>query len=154
MNKHEVKTVKQEAQRFSKDVTVIAADEGALKLELPFLNVELRPLYFFAAKRKGSKKFSLLIPVESTGLLAVNSTLVRLQPILKTYGLLISQEAVIMEESNLPLNKRISNFSQALIAIDGIRRLWKAEYEIRRQDGTESEAVKSTSNSTNDRPSR
>lgn len=153
MNKHEEKTVKQESQRFSKDIVITQAGAHSLKLELPFMSVDLKPLYFFVSKRKDSKKFSLLIPVESTGLVAVNDTLARLQPMLETYGLLLSQEAVIMEESHISLHKRISNMTQALIAIDGIRRLWKVEYETRRIDVTESKGSQSTSHSPDDRPS-
>lgn len=148
MNKHEIQTIKQEAQRFTKGIKIIPADESAIKLELPYTNEGGEALYFFVAKRKGAKKFSLLVPVVSVGLVDLPSTLAILQPFLKTYGLLLSQEATIMEESNLPLNVRFKNMAQTVIGIDGICRLWKVQYG--RQNASESKDPQPTSNSSND----
>lgn len=131
MTKKEIRTVKQEAERFMKGIIFFEAEPDGLRLNLPFKDKRDVNIYFYVAKRKGSKKFSLLMPVESTGLLAVNSTLALLQPVLTTYGLLLSQTAVIMEESSLSLHIRIQNMAQALIAIDGICRLWQAENDRR-----------------------
>src|SRR5208337_394947 len=131
MTKKEIRTVKQEAERFMKGIIFFEAEPDGLRLNLPFKDKRDVNIYFYVAKRKGSKKFSLLMPVESTGLLAANSTLALLQPVLATYGLLLSQTAVIMEESFLSLHIRIRNMAQALIAIDGICRLWQAENDRR-----------------------
>lgn len=79
----------------------------------------------FVGKPKHSNKFLLLIPVESTGILAVDSTLAILQRVAATYGVMLTQEAVLREESQNPLHERISNMTQLLIGIDGIIRLWK-----------------------------
>ncbi len=130
MNKHELRTIDQEAQRFMKDIKITEVESSA-KLELPFTNSSGDNLYIFITKRSKARKFTLLIPVESTGLFATNPTLLLLQPMLKTYNLLLTQEAVIMEESNLPLHQRIRNLTQAVVGIDGVRRLWKAEFDRR-----------------------
>jgi hypothetical protein len=149
MNKHEIQTIRQEAQRFMKDISLVIED-SAIRLVLPFLNSQSEEMYFFVVKRKESKKFSLLIPVQSVGILAIESTLALLQPVLKTYGLLLSQDAVIMEESKLSLHKRIGNVAQALIAIDGVRRLWKVEHDRRTENAIESESIEPISDPTND----
>lgn len=140
MNEREIKTVKQEAARFSKDIFVTVAGSTGVKLELPYYNAALSPLYFFVVKRKGAKKFSLLLPVESIGVLPVDGTLSILQELLKTYQVLVSQEADIMEENDYPLHTRIKIMTQALVAIDGIRRLWQVEHD-RRTNATESKAT-------------
>lgn len=146
MNKHEIQTIRQESQRFMKDIKLTEV-EGSVRLDLSFSDPQSNTLYLFVAKRKGNRSFSLLIPVQSTGILTVQSTLAMLQPLLKTYGLIISQDAVIMEENTkLSLNKRIRNMTQALIALDGIKRLWKVEFN-RRQNASESQVVEPTSNS-------
>lgn len=145
MNKHEISTIRQEAQRFTKGITVVEFDLDSVKLELPYINADKEPLYFFVTKRKGMKKFSLLVPVASVGLYASNNTLSLLQPFLKTYGLLLSQDATIMEESTLPLNQRFRNLAQAIIGIDGIRRLWKVEND-RRNIAIKSQDIESVSN--------
>jgi hypothetical protein len=124
MNKHEIQTVKQEAQRFNKDIK-ISTIEGAVKLELPFTNSKGTALYMFVGKYKNSNKFILLIPVESTGIIAVDSTLAILQKVAATYGVIITPEAVLREESDLSLHKRIRNMTQLLIGVDSIIRLWK-----------------------------
>ena len=141
MTKKEIRTVKQEAERFMKGIIFFEAEPDGLRLNLPFKDKRDVNIYFYVAKRKGSKKFSLLMPVESTGLLAANSTLALLQPVLATYGLLLSQTAVIMEESFLSLHIRIRNMAQALIAIDGICRLWQAEND-RRTNASQSQDSK------------
>lgn len=155
MNNKEIRTIEQEAHRFSKDILVITAGQVGVKLELPFMSAEQTPLYFFVEKRKGAKKFSLMMPVESTGLIAVSSTLVLLQPLFRTYGLLITQDAIIIEEEDhLSLHLRIKNMTQAIISIDGIRRLWIAEHDRRTKNNVKSEAVKPASYGSDDRPSR
>ena len=141
MTKKEIRTVKQEAERFMKGIIFFEAEPDGLRLNLPFKDQRDVNIYFYVAKRKGSKKFSLLMPVESTGLQAVNSTLALLQPILKTYGLLLSQTAVIMEESTLSLHVRIQNMAQGLIAVDGIRRVWTVEHN-RRENAAQSQDSK------------
>jgi hypothetical protein len=142
MNKHEIQTIRQEAQRFMKDMN-LSIVEDAVKLESSFTNVKGESIYLFISKRRSTKKFTLLIPVESTGLLAVNNTLSILQKVLQTYGLILTQEAVIMEESKLPLHQRIRNMTQALISIDGIIRLWRVTY------ATKSETIESFSDTAN-----
>lgn len=153
MNKKEIRTVNQEAQRFMKDTKLVLVEEvDSVKLELSFSDPKSQALYLFVAKRKGEKTFSLMLPVESVGMIAVDETLVRLQPLLKTYGLILTQEAVIIEENTkLPLHKRIRNMSQALVAVDGIRRLWKVEFDRRTEaNAIESKNTKPTSNTSND----
>lgn len=151
MNRKEEQTVKQEALRYSKDVCITPAGENGVKVEIPYMNLEQRPIYFFVVKRKDSKRFSLLLPVASAGIHPVNSTLALLQPFLRSYGLLLSQEAVIMEESHHSLHFRIKTFAQALLGIDGIRRLWDEESK---RINAESKTAESTGDSANDRPSR
>lgn len=130
MNKHELQTVRQEAQRYSKDAKVeLIKDLEAAKISLPYELHGIGSLYFFIAKKKNSKKFMLMLPVESAGLMAVAETMSRLQPLLTTYGLIITAESVILEDSTKPLNQRIRLMTQALLGIDGIRRLWKSEYK-------------------------
>ena len=105
---------------------------NAIMVELPLLGLDGKPLYFYVARRTGNKRFSLLLPTESIGILPINSTLLILQQILRGYGLLLSQEAVILEENiGIALHKRMSTMAQAAIAIDGIRRLWKTEFDKR-----------------------
>lgn len=129
---------------------VLLEEPGIFRVILPFQNQEEKQLYFFITVSK--KRFSLLLPVESAGLIAVKSTLAILQPMLKTYGLILTSEAVIMEVNHkLPLHKRIHNMSQAIINMDGVRRLWKSQ--LRREDA-QGKAVEPTSYSADDRPSR
>jgi len=145
MNKHEIRTVKQEAERFAKGITLIE-EKDALKLELPYSSYEGVPLYFYILKRKGDKKFTLAIPVESTGVVKFETTLAILQPVLRTYGLIITQDAIIIEETSIPLNQRLKNMAQAMIGIDSMRRFCKADSERRGTNATESTDIESTSN--------
>lgn len=156
VNNRELRTVKEATERSVRGTKLVpVVEENAVRLELPFYNIEKESLYFFIARRPKQRRFTLLIPVESTGLLAVNDTLIRLQPMLKGYGLMLTQDAVIMEENvALPLHTRILNMSQALAAIDGVRRLWKVEYETRRRNATESETAKSVGHSADNSSSR
>ena len=151
MNKHEIRTVKQEAQRFTKGINVTEIDACVLKVELPYTNQTGKNLYFYVTKRKGEKKFSIMTTVDSVGLSTLNSTLTRLQPLLKTYGLILTQDHIILEESVIPLNQRFKNMAQAVIGIDGIRRLWKVEYySYRSINAIISEDTKSISNAANE----
>lgn len=153
MNGHEIRTIRQEAERFAKEVKVCdIGEEDSVKIELPYLNEEGEILYFFVAKRKNSKKFIMIMPVLSTGIITIPSTLALLQPLLGTYGLILTQDAVIIEESGLSLNKRFRNMAQAIVSIDGIRRMWKTIQE--RSNAAKSKDSESISNSTNDSSSR
>lgn len=136
MNKKEVHTIVQEAQRFMKDVSVSPTEEDdCMKVELTFSDPKSHLLYLFVAKRKKDKRFTVMMPVGSTGLLATNQTLSLLQPLLKSYGLILTQDAVIVEENiNLALHKRIRNMSQALVAVDGICRLWNVTKELSEEE--------------------
>lgn len=146
MNRRELQTVRQEAQRFIKDAKIILLDDGVVKIEFPFQNSKEQDIYIFVTKRKKTGKFSLLLPVESAGISNIPSTLALLQPLLKTYGLILSPESVIMEDSNIPLHGRIRNITQAIIGIDCIRRLWQIQYGS--SNASESEDNQSTSNTT------
>jgi len=155
LNAREKRTIKQEAERFMKGIVIKdAAEPSAVILELPMLDAKKNPIRFFIGKRPKAKKFSLLVPIESVGLLAVNSTLAKIQPVLKTYGLILSQTAVILEENHtLPLHKRIGNITQAIIGIDGLVRLWNSEFR-RNPDAFESKDSKSVSDRPNNCTSR
>lgn len=126
MNGQAIRAVRDACKRFMPSLKIYEVQD-----EPNTLRIEISPtpnLYFFIGKRKADGRFSLLVPVESAGLNAVSSTLVRLQPLLRTYGLLLSQDAVIMEENiKLPLDQRIGIMTWALIGLDGIRRLWHEE---------------------------
>jgi hypothetical protein len=124
MNRHEIKTIRQEALRFLKDIKIIPVEES-IKLELPFTSSTGAAMYMFVGKPKNSKKFILLLPAESAGLRAVDSTSSILQKIAATYNVILTQEVVLREETQLPLHQRIRNMTQLLIGIDGIVRLWK-----------------------------
>lgn len=149
MNKKEIRTIDQEAQRFMKDTKLTPTEEDdCVRLDLTFSDPKSQALYLFVSKRKKDKRFTLMIPVQSTGIIAATETLALLQPLLKTYGLILTQQAVITEESiNLPLHKRIRNMSQALVAIDGIRRLWNVAKEAVQEGNiaTKSQDIKSIS---------
>src|SRR5208337_1047416 len=160
VNKRELKTVRDAANRFMPGLKVVEVPESpnTVRIDIPLLKPSrmYSKMYFFIGRRKKDGRFRLLIPVESTGLLAVDNTLSRLQPLLKEYGLMLTQDAVIMEENiSVPLDERIGNMTRAILVIDGIRNLWQIEYD-RKEDshGTESEETKPVSNNTNNRPSR
>lgn len=146
MNSKELKTIREAASYFMRGTLVqpIEGVSNSARIELPLLSIDKKPLYFFIIKRKDTRRFSLILHVESIGILPVADTLSRLQSILTTYSLLLSQDAIIMEENiKIPLHQRIANVAQAVIAVDGIRRLWKtelirrthAESQVARQDG-------------------
>ena len=153
MNQEELKSVIAEVREFMKDAFVSGVEGEAAKVYLPYTNQQGDALYFFIGKRVGRNNFSLLIPVESIGLIAVNDTLVRLQAMLQTYGLQLTQEAIICDEHyNHPMQTRLRDMTHAILGIDGIRRLWKTEYD--RRPDAESEDSKSLSNKTQPSPSR
>ena len=151
MNKRDIRVVREAAKRFMADLAVYEVQDiaSALKIEIP----NSTPLYFFIIKRAKDGRFSLIIPVESAGLIAVDSTLTRLQPLLKSYNLILSSDRVIMEENiKIPLHERIGIMVRALIALDGVRRLWQVEAD--RRSDAESKVIESAGNGTNNRPSR
>lgn len=126
MNKQDERAVREACKRFMPPLTLVEVPEESSTLKI-VLSVNPN-LYFFVGKRKADGRFSLLIPVESIGFHAQPETLSRLQALLRTYGLLLSQDAVIMEENiKLPLDQRIGVMVWALIGLDGIRRLWQEE---------------------------
>lgn len=150
MNPKEIKTIREAADRFMKHTTVwrVEGVSNSVRVELPFSGVDQKPLYFFIIKRKETRRFSLILHVESIGISSVKDTLAILQGILTTYGLLLSTDAVIMEENiKIPLHQRIANVAQAIIGIDGIRRMWKIEFN-RRTQNAESEIAGQESHST------
>lgn len=135
MNGQAIRAVRDACKRFMPSLKVVEVVEETSTLRV--IVSENPNLYFFIGKRKADGRFSLLIPVESAGITADSMTLVRLQPLLKTYGLLLSQEAVIMEENiKLPLHERVGIMVWALISLDGIRRLWHEE--LKRMKNAES----------------
>lgn len=166
MNKVELRTIMDAAKRcmggLPTSMAVVPGDGTrekpdfvAVKATLPFRSIGGKDMYFFISKRNSEKRLSLLIPVESTGILAVDSTLAILQDVLKTYNLILTQEAVIMEqEIALPFHKRMGKMAQALIAIDGIRRLWITQQTNLRSTNAEGQDPQSTGDSPNNRPSR
>src|SRR6266404_8471239 len=99
MNRHELQTIKQEAQRFTKGIKITEAAADALRLELPYVNAESEGLYFFVVKQGGSKKFVLVLPAVSVKIITDGITLSLLQPLLKTYGIQLSQDAIMTERS-------------------------------------------------------
>lgn len=150
MTSRELKTIKQECERVIGGVTIREVPEqlNAVMVTLPMSSSSGEYIYFFIVKRLKARKFSLILHVESIGISAIDSTLSTLQNILKSYGLLLSQDAVIMEEdTSISLSKRIRAMSQALIGIDGIRRLWKVENN--RRNDVIREDTGSTGNDTN-----
>lgn len=150
MNPKEVKTIREAADRFMKHTTVwrVEGVPNSVRVELPFPGIDQKPLYFFVIKRKDTRRFSLILHTESIGIFSTQDTLARLQAILITYGLLLSEDAVIMEENiKIPLHQRIANVAQAIIGIDGIRRLWKTE--LNRRTNAESQIAGQESHSTN-----
>jgi len=162
MNKVETRTIRDAMERFMPDTELRLAvvkgngkdrpDFVAVKVLLPMQSVDKEQLYFFVAKRSTERRFSILIPVESVGIRAVSTALVILQDVLRTYNLILTQEAVIMEQDlALPFHKRMTKMAQAVVAIDGIRRLWKTQLRSNNAEGQDS---KSVGNSANDRPSR
>jgi hypothetical protein len=157
VNKRELKTIREAAARFMPSLKVEEVTEfsNSVRMDIPSPKSSkmYSRTYFFIGRRKKDGRFKLLVPVESIGLLAVNNTLARLQPLLCEYGLMLTQDAVIMEENiSIPLEERIGNMTRAIIAIDGIRKLWQLEYD--RSYNVKSEETKPISNSPNDRPSR
>lgn len=145
MNNKEVKTIREAALEFMKKatVTLVADVSNTVRIELPVLGNDKKPLYMFVIKRKDSRRFSIIAHTESVGILPGNETLNILQAMLDSYGLLLSPEAVIMEENvKIPLHQRIGTMAQALIGVDGVRRLWKSE-SLRRPNVT-SQVVGST----------
>lgn len=147
MNKREFNVIKKEAERFMSGLVVepLTAEESAVKVTLPMTGIYDRPLYFFVVKRKAARRFSLILHVESIGINAVEGTLSILQQLLRTYNLILSQEAVIMEENvDRPLHKRMGTMVQVLLGIDAIRRLWIDEHNRRKH--AESQDPKSSGN--------
>lgn len=130
MNRVEIKTIRDAAQLFMKHATAspVIDVSNCIKIELPFLGYDQKPLHMFVIKRKDSRRFSIIVHIEASGILSTRDSMAILQPVLKTYGLLLSAEAVIMEENiDIPLHRRISAMAQALIGLDGLRRLWQSE---------------------------
>ena len=143
MNKREMHVVQNEATRFmyGSKMLGVADVSNSVRVEIPLLGFDGKPLYFYVVRRAKDGRFSLILPTESIGILPIDTTLSILQKILKTYGLLLSQEAVIMEENiAISLHKRMATMAQAIIAIDGIRRLWKTESD-RRNNASKSETT-------------
>ena len=143
MNKREIKVIYDAARRFMAECAIgnVPGVLNALRVEMPLLGLDGKPLYFYVAKRE-NKRFGLILPTESIGILPVNTTLAMLQNVLRTYNLHLSQEGVIMEDNiAIPLHKRMAAISQAIIAIDGIRRLWKTEFDRRQKNAPESETA-------------
>ena len=141
MNKREMRVILQEAARAMPGSTVheVEGVSNSVRVKTPFVGLDGEFLYFYVFKRAQNNRFSMMLPTESIGILPVITTMAILQKILRTYGLLLSQEAAIIEENvALPLHKRMAIISQALVGIDGIRRLWKVEFD-RRTNASESE---------------
>ena len=134
MTSKELRVIRQEAQRAigSTKVETVPEQLNAARVFLPMKSASGGPIYFFVVKRLKARKFSLILHVDSIGILAVDTTLVLLQEVLQGYGLLLSQDAVIMEENTaVPLSERMRTMAQALIGIDGIRRLWQVQHDRR-----------------------
>lgn len=132
MDKHDLRTIIQESKRFLKDIKV-TKEENVYKLELPFVDLKGKPLYFFINKHNETKKFMLMMPVESAGILATQSSLAILQKVAATFTVMLTQDAVLVENTKLSLHIRIQNMTHLLLAIDGIKRLWKVTYATESQ---------------------
>lgn len=151
MNPKEIKTVKEAAERFMKDISVevVPTVSNSVLVQLPLLGLDGLKLHFFIIKRKETRRFSLIFHTTSFNILPITETLEVLQDLLHTYGLLLSQDGIIMEENiKIPLHKRIAVLSQALIGIDSLRRLLQVG-NIRRTQDAESKEVGSQGRSAN-----
>jgi hypothetical protein len=151
VNSKEIRAVRDASKRFMPSLVVDEVPDLPNSLRI---TVSVDPsIYFFVGRRGSDGRFYFLLPIQSAGLIPSTSTLERLQPLLKSYGLLLSQEAVIIEENiKIPLHERIGKMVWALIALDGVRRLWKVEAD--RRENVKSEDTEPVGHNPNNSSSR
>lgn len=133
MNNKELKVIREAAKMFIPKciVTLVDIIPNSVKIELPILDATGTPMYMFIIKRQGSRRFSLIIPIDSIGIIPVDNTLALLQALLRTYNLQLANKVIMEENYKTSLHKRIGAMAQALIGIDGVKRMWEAVYNGR-----------------------
>lgn len=129
MNSNEIKQVTQSIERsFQKAVKVTKEDPAGeiYKIALPFLDRNGSPFYLWSFRYPRSKKIQLsdgrLLTREIGGAGALN--LQAIQNLVESFGLSLMEDRSVMEISNRPLTQRVTSFLQAMVAVDGVLRMW------------------------------
>lgn len=129
MTTNEIKQVVQSIERsFKNSVKVTAEDTlGQIyRLDLPFRDRNGDPFKLWAFRLPRSKKIQLSDGREMTKNLsnAGPLNLQAVQVLVGTYGVSLMEDLSIMETSKRPLTQRVTSFLQAMVAIDGVLRMW------------------------------
>ena len=110
----------------SVEVTLQDPANGICVITLPFESRWGHPFYLWAFHNTGSRKLQLsdgaLLTTELGKAGTVQLEAVKL--LVNSYGLSLREDRSVMETSSRPLHKRVMSFLQAMIAIDGVSRMW------------------------------
>jgi hypothetical protein len=101
--------------------------EGAIKLQSSVFDRNGDPFVFYAYRRAAAKKLyltdggTILKTLQKAGM-EVQMKL--LQSLMRSYGLIITQDGCVVDESDRVLWKRVLALFQAWSAADGVLRTW------------------------------
>lgn len=120
LNTQEVKNVREALPNLlGKPKVTQFKEQGSIRLDLGFVMADGSALSIYAIKRTTKRKISLFSPLKISN---ADSNTTAIQALLKTYGLIVTQELIVAEETDRPLGQRIAALCQGLIAIDALGR--------------------------------
>lgn len=114
--------------------TVYEGVEDAWRIVTAFLDLSGNQIAFFEYPSKDAAVTVLsdggvfMRRVDQQGLLVKPQVL---QFLVNSYGLKVSQDLMVYDDSKGPIDVRIARFVQCLLALDGVLRMWQASAPIR-----------------------
>jgi hypothetical protein len=101
-------------------------DRNLCVITLPFQNYKGHSFYVWAFRNINSRKLQLSDGALLTTELGEAGTaqMEAIQLLVNSYGLSLMEDRSVMDISSRPLHKRITSFLQAMVAIDGVLRMW------------------------------